>query len=157
MMRLSRTRVISTTGLAFVAQVIPLPIFLAVIRPAFAVVAIVFWSLAAPRLGGITLGFFTGLALDVYRGAILGQYALASSLVAYVAIRQHLIVRNKTTFEQTIFCGALLLLWELTAWSIEALTGTGGTHWTRWIPIVSGALVWTLLGERLAWATRAQR
>lgn len=157
MIRLSRTRVAWTTALAFAAQAIPLPPVVAVIRPAFAVIAVVFWSLAAPRLGGIALGFLTGLALDVYRGAILGQYALATSLVAYVAVRQHLIVRNKTTFEQTIFCGALLLLWELTAWSIEALTGTGSGHWTRWIPIASGALVWTLLGERLAWATRAQR
>lgn len=157
MIRLSRTRVAWTTLLAFVAQVVPLPIFVALIRPAFAVIAVVFWSLAAPRLGGVALGFLTGLALDVYRGAILGQHALATSLVAYIAIRQHLIVRNKSTFEQTIFCGALLLLWELVVWSIEALSGAGSLHWTRGIPIVAGALVWLLLGERLAWATRAQR
>lgn len=157
MMRLSRARIVWTTTLAFALQVLPLPLFLGVIRPAFAVIAVVFWSLAAPRPLGIALGFFTGLALDVYQGVTLGQHALAASLVAYVAIRQHLIVRNKTTFEQTIFCGAMLLLFELTVWSIEALTGSGSAHWTRWVPIASGTLVWTLLGERLALVTRAQR
>ncbi|MFZ9708526.1 MAG: rod shape-determining protein MreD [Steroidobacteraceae bacterium] len=157
MKRLSRTRMIGTTFLAFLAQVAPLPFFLAVIRPAFAVVAVIFWSLAAPQLGGIALGFITGLALDVYRGVVLGQHALATALVAYFAIRQHLIIRNKSAFEQAIFCAALILLWELTVWLIEGLTGQTSGHWTRWLPIISSALLWPLLANQLVFETRARR
>lgn len=157
MRRLPRLRMIGTTALAFLAQAVPLPYFLGIVRPAFAVIAVIFWSLAAPRLGGIALGFATGLALDVVRGTVLGQHALATALVAYVAIRQHLLVRNKSVLDQMIFCGALLLLWELAVWIIEAFTGQAGSHWTRWLPILPGALLWPLLVDRLALETRAQR
>jgi rod shape-determining protein MreD len=85
--------------------------------------AVVYWSLNAPRAGGIALGFLTGLALDVFKGAVLGQYALATSLVAYVTIRQHLMMRNKPVFEQTLFVALMLLLWEIVVWAIDGWTG----------------------------------
>lgn len=126
-------------------QLLPLPALIAPIRPAFAVLAVVYWSLTAPRAGGIALGFLCGLALDVFRGAVLGQYALATALVAYVTIRQHLLVRNKPLFEQTLFVAAVLLAWEVVAWAIDGWTGQARGGWARWLHVLGGALCWPLI------------
>ena len=62
----SRSSVVLSTLAAFVLQAVPLPSALEMLRPPFAVLLVIFWSLTAPRIGGIALGFFTGLAIDVY-------------------------------------------------------------------------------------------
>ena len=102
-----------TSLLALFLSVVPLPSWLLVVRPVFLMLAVIYWSLVAPRAGGIALGFLGGLALDVFKGAVLGQYALATSALAYLTIRQHLLLRNKPVFEQTIYVaiGLLLVFW----------------------------------------------
>jgi rod shape-determining protein MreD len=152
-----RRRMVLTTLAAFVLQVLPLPFWLAVVRPPFAVIAVIFWSIIAPRAGGIALGFATGLALDVYRGAVLGQHALALAFAAYVAIRQHLLVRTKPLFEQTLFAAGLLLGCELVVWAIDGWTGSGTGGWTRWLTVFSGALLWPLTAAWQASENRARR
>ena len=152
-----RRRLALSSIAAFVLQVVPLPWWLAVVRPPFAVIAVIFWSMIAPRVGGIGLAFLIGLALDLYRGVIFGQHALALSLVAYVAIRQHLIVRNKPIFEQTLFAAALLIAFEAITFAIDGWTGNATGGWTRWLPVVTGALLWPLTSGWQASENRARR
>jgi len=137
-------RLLLTTLSAFVLQVLPLPLWLAAARPPFAVLAVIFWSLVAPRLGGVGLGFLVGLALDVYRGVVLGQHALALAFVAYVTIRQHRLIRAKPIFEQTLFVALLLLAFEAITWAINGFTGNATGGWLRWLPVLTGPLLWPL-------------
>ncbi|MEY3337731.1 MAG: hypothetical protein RL245_723 [Pseudomonadota bacterium] len=152
-----RSRLMWSTLVAFVLQVVPLPWWLAIARPPLAVMTVIFWSLIAPRIGGIGLGFVVGLALDVYNGVIFGQHALALSFVAYVAIRQHLIVRNKPMFEQTLFAASLLFACEAITWAVDGWTGNASGGWMRWLPIVTGALIWPLSSAWQASENRARR
>ncbi|MFO1427250.1 MAG: rod shape-determining protein MreD [Steroidobacteraceae bacterium] len=134
-----------TSLLALFLSVVPLPSWLLVVRPVFLMLAVIYWSLVAPRAGGIALGFLGGLALDVFKGAVLGQYALATSALAYLTIRQHLLLRNKPVFEQTIYVAIGLLLWEIVVWSIDGWTGHASGGWVRWVPVVTGSLCWPLI------------
>ncbi len=126
-------------------QFIPLPTMLDDIRPAFLVLTVIYWSLAVPRAGGIALGFIAGLAIDVFNGAVLGQYALATSLLAYLAIRQHLLIRNKPVFEQTLLVALALTLYEVVVWIIDGWSGHRVGDITRWLHILTGAVVWPLV------------
>jgi len=93
----------------------------------------------------------------VYRGAVFGQHALALSLVAYVAVRQHLLVRNKPLFEQTVFAAALLFASEAVSWEIDGWTGHAAGGWMRWLPIVVGSMLWPLTSAWQASENRARR
>lgn len=137
----------ATVGIvaSFILQVLPLPVMLGWFRPSFAVLAVIYWSLTAPGFGGVGLGFLVGLALDAYLGVVLGQHALATALVAYIAIRQHLIIRNKPMFEQTLYVGGLLLLWESVIWAINGWTGHAIGGWLRLLPVITGTLLWPFL------------
>lgn len=57
--------------------------------PDLLALALVFWNVHQPRRVGIGLAFTFGLIMDVNDSAILGQHALAYSLLSYFAIAIH--------------------------------------------------------------------
>ena len=61
-----------TVLLALIAQVLPLPDWLSVVRPSFVALVIIYWSIYAPHAGGIFAPWLAGLALDVFKGDVLG-------------------------------------------------------------------------------------
>jgi len=139
-----RLRVLVTALLALVLTVLPLPLWLALVRPAFLVLVVLYWSIAAPRAGGLALGFGSGLALDVFRGAVLGQHALALTTISYVFVREHQKIRSKPAFQQSLIVLAALAFYEFIVFVIDGWSGHPVTNPERWIHAVTGALVWPL-------------
>ena len=135
-------RMLLTVLVALILSVLPLPQWLAAVRPAFLVLTVMYWSISVPRLGGIGLGFFSGLALDVFRGAVLGQNALALSAITYVAVREHQKIRLKPSFQQALIMLGALIVYEFILFAIDGWTGHPITTPLRWIHTLTGALIW---------------
>jgi rod shape-determining protein MreD len=57
--------------------------------PDFVALALVFWSIHQPRKVGIGIAFFMGLLMDVHDASLLGENALAYTLLSYFAIMIH--------------------------------------------------------------------
>ncbi len=57
--------------------------------PDLLAVALVFWNVHQPRRVGIGVAFVFGLLVDTHQGALLGQHALAYTLLSFVAISVH--------------------------------------------------------------------
>jgi rod shape-determining protein MreD len=138
-----------TVVVALILSVLPLPLWLAAVRPAFLVLTVLYWSISVPRLGGIALGFGSGLALDVFRGAVLGENALALTAITYLAVREHQKIRLKPSFQQALMVLAALLIYEFILFAIDGWTGHPMTSPLRWIHIVTGALIWPLMSAVL--------
>jgi rod shape-determining protein MreD len=130
----------SVTGL--VLSILPLPGWLAVVRPAFLVLAVLYWSTMTPFVAGLMLGFVGGLALDVFQGSLLGEHALALSFVTYLAIRLNLMTRAKPIFEQSLYVWLALICYELLLWVIDGWTGRSSSSPLRWVHTLAGALIW---------------
>jgi rod shape-determining protein MreD len=135
--------VLTTLG-ALILTVLPLPSWLAVVRPVFLAMAVLYWSIAVPRAGGIALGFAAGLALDVFSGTILGEHALALATVTYVVVREHQRIRSKPAFQQSLMIFGLLFFYELIVFAIDGWSGHPQTSPVRWVHTVTGALLWPL-------------
>jgi rod shape-determining protein MreD len=142
-------RMLLTVVVALILSVLPLPLWLAAVRPAFLVLTVLYWSISVPRLGGIALGFGSGLALDVFRGAVLGENALALTAITYLAVREHQKIRLKPSFQQALMVLAALLIYEFILFAIDGWTGHPMTSPLRWIHIVTGALIWPLMSAVL--------
>jgi rod shape-determining protein MreD len=52
-------------------------------------VALVFWNVHQPRRVSVGVAFLFGLLLDVHQGALLGQHALAYTLLSFAAVLIH--------------------------------------------------------------------
>jgi rod shape-determining protein MreD len=127
---------------ALILTVLPLPPWLDVLRPAFLVLMVLFWSVNSPRTGGIALGFFAGLALDVFQGPVLGQHALALALVTYIAVREHQRIRSKPALQQSLIVFAALIVYEFVVFAIDGWTGHPVISPLRWVHALTGALIW---------------
>jgi rod shape-determining protein MreD len=57
--------------------------------PDLLAVVLVFWNVHQPRRVGVGLAFLFGLLMDVHEGALLGQHALAYTMLSFVAITIH--------------------------------------------------------------------
>jgi rod shape-determining protein MreD len=57
--------------------------------PDLLALVLVFWIVHQPQRVGVGLAFVFGLVIDVHEGAVLGQHALAYTLLAYFAVSIH--------------------------------------------------------------------
>jgi rod shape-determining protein MreD len=140
-----RLMVATTAIIALVLTLVPLPYWVAIARPAFLVLVVLYWSTMAPRSGGVLLGFAAGLAIDVFEGSLLGEHALALAFITYLAIRLHLLVRAKPLFEQSLFVFAALMVYEFVLWVIDGWSGHPLTTPTRWVHTLTGGLIWPVV------------
>ena len=147
----SRGRLLMSALVALILTVLPLPRWLDAARPSFLVLAVLYWSVYAPWTGGIALGFFAGLLLDVFQGPVLGEHALALALVTYIAVREHQRVRSKPAIQQAIFVFGALILYELVLFMIDGWTGHPVTSPLRWVHTLTGALIWPAAAALLAY------
>jgi rod shape-determining protein MreD len=81
----------------------------------------------------------------VLRGMVLGQYALGFLIVGYLTHRLQLRMRMFPILQQAAIVMLLLALYHFVIFWIDGLTGHGYTGWTRWLPVLSGALLWPLV------------
>jgi rod shape-determining protein MreD len=142
-------RIFFTVLLALFLSVVPVPGWLDAARPAFLVLTVLYWSIAVPRAGGLRLGWIAGLALDIFQGSILGQHALALSLVTYIAVREHQKIRSKPVFQQSLIVMATLFIYEFIVFAINGWTGHALYGPLRWVQILTGAVVWPVAAALL--------
>jgi hypothetical protein len=72
---------------AFLLNLLPWGHFIGV--PDFVALVLVFWGVHQPRKVGIGTAFFLGLLMDVHDATLLGENALAYTLLSYFAIMLH--------------------------------------------------------------------
>jgi rod shape-determining protein MreD len=138
----SRARLFLSAVVALALTALPLPPWLDVARPAFLVLTVLYWSINAPRSGGVAFGFFAGLMLDVFQGPLLGEHALALSIVTYIAVREHQRIRSKPALQQALIVFAALVSYEFVLVVIDGWTGRPVSSYARWIHTFTGALIW---------------
>ena len=76
-----------TLLLAFGLNIVPMGRVPAM--PDFLALVLVFWNVHQSRRVGVGLAFMCGLMMDVHDGAVLGQHALAYTLLSFFAITIH--------------------------------------------------------------------
>ncbi|HZF16784.1 MAG TPA: rod shape-determining protein MreD [Steroidobacteraceae bacterium] len=125
-----------------VLGLIPLPAWLDMLRPDFLALVVLYWAIHVPQAGRLWFAWCAGLLLDGFRGVVLGQFALAMTVIAAVAIYLHLRIRAYPIWHQAGVVFAALFLYHLTLWIVDGWSGHPVTTSARWIPAVTGALVW---------------
>ena len=83
----NRAFIAFTILVAFVLNILPWGRIWGV--PDFLALVLVFWNIHQPRKVGIGIAFLVGLLMDVHASALLGERALAYSLLSYGAMSMH--------------------------------------------------------------------
>jgi len=143
--RISRLRVTFTVILALIVAVLPLPQPLDAARPDLLLLLVIYWALSAPRIAGLLFAWLCGLAIDVVKGILLGQHALAFLVVAYLTHKFQLRLRIFPLGQQTATVFMLLAVYQFIVFWLDGIIGQPVTTWMRWLPVISGAVLWPIL------------
>lgn len=135
--------ILPTFFLAFVLSVVPFPRLIDFIRPEWVAMTLIFWCLLSPGRAGIFLGLCMGLLFDVLHGQLLGQSALALSVLGYLCALLQSRMRLYNPLQQSFMVFVMVGLYLLMSFWIESLMGVDRKTALLW-PSVGSALIWPL-------------
>lgn len=129
-----------TLLLALAANLLPLGRHPAL--PDLLALVLAFWAVHQPRRVGIFAAFGFGLAMDVHQGALLGQHALAYTLLCFGAIAMHRRLLWFGLASQTLQVLPLFLVAQLVTLLVRLAAGGMFPGWSMWLAPLFQALLW---------------
>ena len=130
---------------AFMLTIVPLPEWAEAYRPEMVAMVLIYWCLALPERVGVGIGWLTGLTLDVTQGALLGQHALALSVVAWITLKLHKRIRVFPRWQQSLSVLLLIVLNQMLVLWVKGIIGQSPQTWTYWFPSITSMLLWPWL------------
>ena len=131
--------------LALALSIVPLPAMLELFRPEWMAMVLIYWCMAVPSRVGVSIGWLVGLLQDVSRDALLGQYALAFALVAFLTLHLHQRLRVFPIWQQALSIAMLIMLECLVILWVKGLTGQSPGFWKMMLPAFSSLLFWPVI------------
>lgn len=116
---------------------LPMPNFLALV--------LVFWNVFQPRRIGIALAWLLGIVMDVHSGSLLGQHALAYSILSYGAIALHRRLLWFSLVGQALQLLPLFLLAHVVVALVHLFFSGVGPSWMFFISPLLTAVLWVPL------------
>lgn len=112
--------------------------------PDIMALVIVFWSIHQPRKVGIGIAFVMGLLMDVHDASLLGQNALAYTLLSYFAIMIHRRVLWFPLLTQALHVLPLLLLAQAVQLTVRIAVGGRYPGWLFFLESVAATALWPI-------------
>jgi len=134
--------IILTMLASLLLTILPLPDAVEALRPPWYALVLIYWCFALPERVGVGTGWLLGLMVDSLTGCLLGQHALALSLIAYLSITLHRRVRIFPLWQQSLTVLVLLSVERLLSLWINGAIGRPTPPLEYWVPALVGMFLW---------------
>ena len=114
-------------------------------QPDLLALVLVFWNVHQPRRVGVGVAFVFGLLLDVHQSALLGQHALAYTLLSFGAISAHRRLLWFGLAAQAVQVLPLFLGAHLVSLVVRMLAGGMFPGWELLLAPLFEALLWPVV------------
>jgi len=139
--------ILGSLGLALLANFMPWKNIAPV--PDFVALVLTFWCVRQPRLVGLGAGWLLGLLMDVGNGVLMGQHALAYSLLAFASITLSRRILWFPLWGQALHVAALLLFAQAVEALVRLAAGAEFPGWSIAVGPLLGAVLWPLVSVLL--------
>ena len=113
--------------------------------PDFVALVLCFWCIRQPRLVGLGVAWALGLLTDAGNGVLLGQHALAYSLLAFLSVWLSRRILWFGAGLQALHVLVILLLAQGVALVVRVASGNAFPGWPIFVGPIFGALLWPLV------------
>jgi len=131
-----------TILVAFILTLLPMPSWAVWLRPAWVLMILIYWTIAAPARVNIGVACVTGIFLDVLEGTLLGEHALALIVVIYIVARIYSRLRMFPLLQQGATIFLLVLLYQFILFCIQGFLGALPQSWLYWSCSLTSMLLW---------------
>lgn len=147
--------ILATLFVALILEILPLPAWALWCRPEWMLLVTLFWVLFYPSWVSVGIAWCVGFTLDVFTSTLLGEHALAMTVVAYVVYRLHRQVRLFPWWQQALLMAILVAVYQAIIFVIQGIMGQAPLTWWYWSPVWVGMLLWPWLALLLhRWCTK---
>ena len=112
--------------------------------PDLLALVLVFWNVHQPRRVGVGLAFAFGLVMDVHQGAVMGQHALAYTLLSYFAVSMHRRLVWFTVPSQAVQILPLFVAAHAVSFLVRIMAGGMFPGWEILLAPMFESLLWPL-------------
>lgn len=124
--------------------------------PDFVALVLAFWCVRQPRLVGLGVAWSLGLLSDAGNGVLLGQHALAYSVLAFLSIWLSRRILFFGTGLQALHVALLLIVTQAVVVLVRLAAGAQFPGWPILVGPLAGACLWPTLSWVLLLPQRRQ-
>lgn len=131
-----------TLLIAFILTLLPMPDWTVWLRPTWVLLVLIYWSMHTPYRVNVGIAWFSGIILDVLNGTLLGEHALALTIVTYMVVRMHSRLCMFPLLQQGLVIFLLVALYQLILYCIQGFIGDLPHGWLFWSPALTSMILW---------------
>ena len=113
--------------------------------PDFVALTLIFWSIYQPRKVGIGIAFLMGLVMEVHSASLLGENALAYTLLSYFAITIHRRVLWFRPSVQALHVLPLLVVMQIVQMLIQLAVTGKFPGWLYFAQSIVATIIWPVV------------
>lgn len=113
--------------------------------PDFVALVLCFWCVRQPRLVGLGVGWTIGLLADAGNGVLLGQHALAYSVLAFLSVWLSRRILWFGPVLQSLHIALILLVTQAAVLLVRLAAGDQFPGWPVIVGPLGGAVLWPLV------------
>ena len=117
--------------------------------PDLLAITLVFWSVHQPLRIGVGVAFVFGLTMDVQQGALLGQHAMAYTVLGFLAVSMHRRLLWFGVPTQAVQVLPLLMAAHLLELLVRIVAGGAFPGWSFFLAPVIEAALWPVVSVLL--------
>lgn len=137
--------ILTTLFIALVLALLPMPDWTIWLRPAWVLMVLIYWAMMVPTRVSVGLAWFMGLIVDLLNGTLLGEHALAYTIVIYFVTRLYLRLRMSPILQQGISILVFVFMYQFILYCIQGFIGELPPSYLYWLSSVTSMLLWPWL------------
>lgn len=134
--------IIVTFVIAILMSAIPFPDFIAVFKPDWVAMVLVYWVMAVPNRVGVFSAAILGIFLDVLEGSLLGVNVLSLAVVAFLIQILYHRLRLFPRWKQAVNVAVIIGIHRLIVFLLMGLVENINGSFSYWLPLLSTVILW---------------
>jgi rod shape-determining protein MreD len=127
---------------AVILTLLPMPDWTIWLRPAWVLMVLIYWVMLAPQRVNVGVAWMVGIILDVLNGTLLGEHALALTIVTFFVARLHTQMRMYPVLQQGMWVFLFVLLYQFILFCVQGFIGELPKTWLYWSSSLTSMVLW---------------
>ena len=127
---------------ALMLTLLPIPAWAVWLRPAWVLMVLIYWTMTVPYRVNIGVAFIVGLIMDLLTGTLLGEHALALTIVIYFVSRLYMRLRMYPLMQQGFSVLIFVLLYQFILFCTQGFIDELPQSRLYWMSALTSTLLW---------------
>jgi rod shape-determining protein MreD len=128
--------------IALLLALLPMPDWTIWMRPAWVLLVLIYWTMTMPYKVGVIFSWSIGLIIDLLTGTLLGEHALAFTIVIYLVNRMHMRLRMYPLLQQGLCILFFVLVYQFILYCVQGFIGELPQSHLYWLSAATSMLLW---------------